>query len=132
MTAAVRYTREQILALPPASTLADLAGCLGVSEPVVRQLNRSGQLERMGIKINKFGAQWRVITSSVWQYLGIGPASGASIAPAGRNGAGQDKPTASALRLAEAASGRSQARHRPPAQGGARSNGRRGSSATGA
>lgn len=96
MTAARRYTREQILALPPSSTLADLAACLGVSEPTIRQANRSGELAALGIRVNRLGQQWRVVTASVWQYLGL--AEGASTAPAGRDSAGQRPPAAPALR----------------------------------
>ncbi len=93
-----QLSRDEILALPPTISLAMLAECLSLSEPVVRQLNRSGELAQQGIKINRLGQQWRVITASVWDYLGISPASGASIAPAGHNDAGQAKPTASTLR----------------------------------
>ena len=96
MTAARQLSRAEILALPPACTLADLAGCLGLSEPVVRGLNASGELAALGIRVNKLGAQHRVITSSVLGYLGL--ANGASTVPAGRNGAGQRGPAASALR----------------------------------
>jgi hypothetical protein len=73
VTAARQLTREQILDLPPACTLADLAGCLGVSEPVVRTMNRTGQLEGLGIRVNRIGAQWRVVTSTVCDYLGLEP-----------------------------------------------------------
>ena len=98
MTAARRYTREQILALDPAMTLADLAACLGVSEPVVRQMNRSGELAKMGIVANKWGAQWRIVTASVWRYLGLGADSGASTEATAPGRAGKERPTASALR----------------------------------
>jgi hypothetical protein len=96
MTAARRYTREQILALPPSSTLADLAACFGVSEPVIRRALVSGELAALGIKVNKLGAQHRVVTASVLAYLGL--ADGASTAPASRAGAGQRGPAAPALR----------------------------------
>jgi hypothetical protein len=59
------------MALPPASTLSDLAGCLGVSEPVVRRLLHSGELAGMGIRVVRLGQQYRVITSSVWLVLGL-------------------------------------------------------------
>lgn len=98
MTAARQLSRDQILALPPVISLAQLAACLGISEPVVREARRSGELERLGIRVNKLGAQWRVVTSTVWQYLEIGSAGRASAAPASRKGAGQARPTASALR----------------------------------
>ena len=101
MTAARQLSRAEILALPPACTLADLAGCLGLSEPVVRDLNRGGELAALGIKVSKLGAQHRVITSSVWDYLGISPDACASTESAGRNGAGQRRPAAPALRAVD-------------------------------
>ena len=98
MTAARQLTRDQILALPPTVNLVTLAECLGLSEPTIRACHRSGELDRLGIKINKLGAQHRVITSSVWDYLGISLPARASTESAGGNGAGRRKPTAPALR----------------------------------
>jgi len=126
-----RLTRAEILDLLPASTLADLAGCLGVSQPVVRRLNSSGELERIGIKVVRLGQQYRVVTATVWEYLGISPDARGSTAPASRKGAGRREPSGSALRWAEAASGAPLARRRPPVRGDATGNERRGSSATG-
>lgn len=40
MTTSARMTREQILALPPTITLAELARALDVSEPTVRAAHR--------------------------------------------------------------------------------------------
>jgi len=98
MTAAGQLSRDEILKLPPVISLAQLAGCLSVSEPVVREARRSGELERLGIRVNRLGAQWRVITSTVWDYLGISPADRASSVPVPPDGPGQRRPTASALR----------------------------------
>ena len=91
-----QLSRAEILALPPAVTLETLAECLGVSEPVIRRLNASGDLAALGIRVNKLGLQWRVITSSVLGYLGL--ADGASTVPARPEDAGPRNPTASALR----------------------------------
>ena len=66
-------SHAEILALPPAIRLADLAAAFGVSEPVIRRQHRSGELERLGIKVVKLGAQYRVVTSTVWAFLGIAP-----------------------------------------------------------
>ena len=94
-----RYTRAEILALDPAITLAELGRCLGVSEPVVREMRRSGELEQLGIQVNKWGAQFRVVTASVWAYLGLRPdPPGAIPGQQGRDGPGEGRPTASALR----------------------------------
>jgi hypothetical protein len=73
-------SRAETLALPPTHGLSTLGQVFGVSEPTIRAQHRSGELERLGIKVVKLGAQYRVITSTVWAFLGIGPdvqASGA-------------------------------------------------------
>jgi hypothetical protein len=99
MTSAKRYSREQIMALDPAITLAELGRCLGVSEPVVRQMRRSGELEQLGIIVNRWGAQWRVVTASVWAYLGLrADFPGAIPEQQGRDGQGEGRPTGSGLR----------------------------------
>ena len=97
MTASRRLTRAEILALPPAITLAELAGCFGVSEPTVRASHRRGDLERMGIRVNKLGQQHRVATATVWAYLGL--ADGASSAPAASEAAGQPSPLTPRVRF---------------------------------
>ena len=71
MTTAAQLTRAQVLALPPVITLATLAQALGVSEPVIRAARKSGELDRLGIKVTRLGVQWRVVTSTVWTYLGL-------------------------------------------------------------
>ena len=97
MTASARLSREQILALPPAITLSELARAFGISEPTIRSAHRSGQLEAMGIKINRLGSQYRIVTSSVWAYLGLTP--GASPAPAPREDTGQRGPATPRVRF---------------------------------
>jgi hypothetical protein len=86
-----QLTQEQILDLPPVITLTTLAECLGVSEPTIRSCHRIGELERLGIRVNRLGLQWRVVTATVWQYLGL-PESASSTVPVPRGGAGQGKP----------------------------------------
>src|SRR6266571_4462035 len=96
-------SRAETLALPPTHGLSTLGQVFGVSEPTIRAQHRSGELERLGIKVVKLGAQYRVITSTVWAFLGIGPDVQASCADSEeppRIGAGQRSPTGSALRLA--------------------------------
>lgn len=66
-----RLSREEILALPPTTSLAILAQCVGVSDPVIREANRSGELARVGIRVNKIGAQYLVVTSTIWAFLGL-------------------------------------------------------------
>jgi len=88
--------RDEVLALPPLITLETLGRVLGVSDPVVRRLNRDGELATLGIVVNRLGIQWRVVTSSVWAYLGL--TDGASTAPALGGGAGQRGAAAPALR----------------------------------
>jgi hypothetical protein len=92
-------SRAEILALPPAIDLPTLGRVFGVSEPTIRQANRSRELERLGIRVNRIGAQYRVITASVWAYLGLdGAADGASSEAELGRPARQGKATASALR----------------------------------
>lgn len=71
MTAARQLSRAEILALPPVITLETLGEVLGVSEPVIRRLNASGELAALGIRVNRLGAQWRVITADIVAFLGI-------------------------------------------------------------
>jgi hypothetical protein len=88
-----QLTHAEILDLPPTCTLADLARALGVSEPTIRACRRSGELERLGIRVNRLGAQHRVVTASLHAYLGLN--SSASSVSADGDGAGQDRPSAS-------------------------------------
>lgn len=76
-------SRAEALALPPASTMADLARLLAVSEPTVREMRRTGRLDAMGVKVLQVGRQWRVVTSTALAALGIDGA---------RNGDGPDPP----------------------------------------
>ena len=87
MTASRQLSRAEIMKLPPTITLATLARALGVSEPTIRRANASGQLAAMGIKVNRLGNQQKVVTSTVWTYLGLTP--GASPAPAPGEDTGQ-------------------------------------------
>lgn len=96
-------SRAEILALPPVITLATLAECLGVSEPTIRACHRGGELAALGIRVNRLGLQYRVVTATVWAYLGV--AGGAITVPAGRNGAGQGRPPGPALRRVRSAGG---------------------------
>ncbi len=96
MTTATRMTREQIMALPPTITLAELARALDVSEPTVRAAHRRDELEAMGIKVVKLGQQYRVVTSTVWAFLGLDRASSA---PAPAEDAGRRDPAAPRVRF---------------------------------
>ncbi len=57
--------------LPPVTNLPTLAKALGVSEPVIRERHRLGELERLGIRVLPIGAQWRVRTEDIFRVLGI-------------------------------------------------------------
>jgi hypothetical protein len=92
-------SRAEILALPPVIGLPTLGRVLGISEPVVRERARRGELEPLGIRVLRLGAQSRVVTASVWAFLGIDAAAdggGGEAQP--RRPARQRKATASALR----------------------------------
>ena len=72
MTTRKQLSRAQILALPPTCTITQLAHALGVSEPVIRAQIASGELERStGIRVRKVGQQHRVVTETVWKFLGL-------------------------------------------------------------
>ena len=92
-------SRGEILALPPAIDLPTLGRALGLSEPVIREQARGRELDELGIKVVKLGAQYRVVTASLWAFLGIDPAADGdtSEAPPPRP-ARQGRPAASALR----------------------------------
>ena len=96
MTTSARLSREQILALPPTITLAELGRVLDVSEPTIRAAHRRGEIEAMGLKVVKLGSQYRVITSSVWAFLGL---DGASPAPAAPSAVGQHDPVSHRVRF---------------------------------
>ena len=60
-------SRAEILLLPPTHDLPTLGRALGLSEPSVRERARSGELDAIGIKVVRLGAQYRVVTA----FLGI-------------------------------------------------------------
>jgi hypothetical protein len=72
MTTRKQLSREQILALPPTCTITELAHALGVSEPVIRAQIRSGKLEEdTHIRVTKVGQQHKVVTETLWKFLGL-------------------------------------------------------------
>lgn len=66
-------TREEILALPAATDLRTLGRAFGISEPVARERHRLGEWERLGIRVLRLGAQWRVVTADILSVLRIPP-----------------------------------------------------------
>ena len=91
--------RAEIMALGPVIDLVTLGKALGVSEPTIREQARSGHLDAIGIRIVKLGAQRRVVTASLWAFLGIDlAADGADSEAQPRRPARQGWPTASVLR----------------------------------
>ncbi len=98
MTAAL--SRAEILALPPVIDLVTLGKALGVSEPTIREQARSGHLDAIGLKAVRLGAQTRVVTTTLWSFLGLDPAApGANGEARPRRAARQGRPTASGARL---------------------------------
>jgi hypothetical protein len=95
-------SRAEILALPPTHDLPTLGRALGRSEPTIRQANRSGELEQLGIKVVRLGAKYLVITESLWNFLGIAPDGDA------RRAVGESRP-----RVAARHGGRSASALRP-------------------
>ena len=99
-------TRAEILALPPVHTLPVLGRILNVSEPVIRERARRGELEPLGIKVVKIGAQYKVITASVWAFLGLdGAADGDNSEARPPRPARQRRPSASARRAVQPGGG---------------------------
>jgi hypothetical protein len=64
-------SREELLALPPTTNLATLGRAFGISEPVTRERHRRGEFETLGIRVLRFGAQWRVVTADILRVLGL-------------------------------------------------------------
>jgi hypothetical protein len=64
-------TRAELLRLPPVTNLPTLARALGVSEPVIRERHRRGEIEQLGIRVLRLGAQWRVPTEDILRVLGV-------------------------------------------------------------
>jgi hypothetical protein len=64
-------SRAELLALPATIDLPTLGRAFGISEPVARERHRRGDWERLGIRILRLGAKWRVITADVWRVLGV-------------------------------------------------------------
>lgn len=89
----------ELRALPPTIGLPVLGRALGVSEPVIRERARRGELDPLGIKVVRLGAQYRVVTASVLAFLGIdaAPDSAGSEARPPRTPR-HTRPSASALR----------------------------------
>ncbi|MGP0028498.1 MAG: hypothetical protein ACLPKE_34850 [Streptosporangiaceae bacterium] len=87
-------TRTELIKLAetsPTTNLVMLGRALGVSEPVIRERARRGELAALGIRVNRLGAQWRVITADILAYLGITRETGtAGPAPAGAPDGGRN------------------------------------------
>jgi hypothetical protein len=67
-------TRAEVLELAetsPTTTLPMLGRALGLSEPVIRERARRGDLAALGIRCLRLGAQWRVVTADIVAFLGI-------------------------------------------------------------
>lgn len=69
----VPLSRKELLALPPATDIRTLGRAFGISEPVTRERQRRGEFAAMGIRVNRLGAQYRVVTADILNALGIGP-----------------------------------------------------------
>jgi hypothetical protein len=67
-------TRAEVLELAeasPTTNLVMLGRALGLSEPVIRDRARRGELDKLGIRCLRLGAQWRVVTADIVAFLGI-------------------------------------------------------------
>lgn len=64
-------SRAELLALPPATDLPTLGRAFGISEPVARERNLKGDWKALGIRVNRLGLQYRVVTADILRALGI-------------------------------------------------------------
>jgi hypothetical protein len=64
-------SRRELLDLPATIDLPTCGRALGVSEPVIRERWRRGELDQMGIRVLRVGQKLRVITADVLNLLGI-------------------------------------------------------------
>jgi hypothetical protein len=67
-------SRAEVLELAetsPTTNLVMLGRALGLSEPVIRERARRGELDKLGIRCLRLGAQWRVVTADILVFLGI-------------------------------------------------------------
>ena len=97
-------SRAEILGLPPVIDLPTLGRALGISEPVIRQRARSGELDAIGIKVVRLGAQYRVVTASLLAFLGVdGAADGDNTEAQPSRRARQGRATAPLMRMGQQA-----------------------------
>lgn len=67
-------TRDELIELAkttPVVNLVTTGRAFGVSEPVIREQARNGELERMGVRVLRLGAQYRVPVTDILRVLGI-------------------------------------------------------------
>ena len=67
-------SRTELLELAetsPVTNLVMLGRALGVSEPVIRERARRGELAQLGIRCLRLGAQYRVPVADILVFLGI-------------------------------------------------------------
>jgi len=72
-------TRAELLELArtsPVTNVVMVGRVLAVSEPVIREMARSGELEKMGVRVLRLGAQYRVPVADILAVLGIDPETG--------------------------------------------------------
>ena len=67
-------TRDELLELARTTPVTDLVTtgrAFGVSEPVIRERARSGDLEKMGVRVLRLGAQYRIPVADILRLLGL-------------------------------------------------------------
>ena len=67
-------TRDELLELArtsPVTNVVTVGRAFGVSEPVIREMARNGELEKMGVRVLRLGAQYRVPVADILTVLGI-------------------------------------------------------------
>jgi hypothetical protein len=74
-------TRDELLELArtsPVTNVVMVGRVLAISEPVIREMARNGELQAMGIRVLRLGAQYRVPVADILAVLGISPDTGSA------------------------------------------------------
>lgn len=79
-------TRDELLELARTTPVTDLVTtgrAFGVSEPVIREQARNGELEKTGVRVLRLGAQYRIPVADILRVLGLDTADPSQTAAGG-------------------------------------------------
>jgi hypothetical protein len=69
-------TRAELIELArtsPVTNVVTVGRVLAVSEPVIREMARNGELEKLGIRVLRLGYQYRVPVADILRVLDVDP-----------------------------------------------------------